>query len=339
MAKIAINGLGRIGRQVFKEIFDNFPELEIVATNDLFPDDQLGFLLKHDSNYGTWHRKVESGNAEDGFITIGGKKVLMFAERDPSKLPWKDLGIDIVIEATGVFRTREKAMMHINVGAKKVIITAPAKDEDITIVLGVNDKLLDPAKHTIISMASCTTNSIAPVIKVLQDKIGIKTGYLTTIHSYTVDQKLLDSPHKDWRRARAAAMNIVPTTTGAAKAVILVIPELKGKMDGMAVRVPTPTVSMSIFDAVMSRETTVNEMNDMLKEAHETYMKSILGYSEEPLVSMDYKGTTYSGVVDALSTQVINGNFIHVVSWYDNEWGYSARVADLTKLLSEKNRF
>ncbi|MEA3313253.1 MAG: type I glyceraldehyde-3-phosphate dehydrogenase [Caldisericota bacterium] len=339
MTKIAINGLGRIGRQVFKEIFDNFPELEIVAANDLFPCEQLGFLLKYDSNYGTWHRDVKVGNAEDRFITIDGKKISMFAERDPSKLPWKDLSVDIVIEATGVFRTREKAMLHINAGAKKVIITAPAKGEDITIVLGVNEKLLNPEKHSIISNASCTTNSIAPVIKVLQDKIGIKTGYLTTIHSYTVDQKLLDSPHKDLRRARAAAMNIVPTTTGAAKAVTLVIPELKGKMDGMAVRVPTPTVSMSIFDAVMNRETTIKEINNMMKEAHETYMRGILGYSEEPLVSMDYKGTIYSGVVDALSTQVINGNFMHVVSWYDNEWGYSTRVADLAKLLSEKNGF
>jgi glyceraldehyde 3-phosphate dehydrogenase len=339
MAKIAINGLGRIGRQVFKVIFDNFPELEIVAANDLFPNDQLGFLLKYDSNYGTWHREVKVDSVEDGFITVDGKKILMFAERDPSKLPWKDLDIDIVVEATGVFRTREKAMMHINAGAKKVIITAPAKDEDITVVLGVNEKLLDPAKHTIISMASCTTNSIAPVAKVLQEKIGFKTAYLTTIHSYTVDQKLLDSPHKDLRRARSAAMNIVPTTTGAAKAVALVIPELKGKIGGMALRVPTPTVSISILDAVMNRETTVQEINDMLKEAHETYMKGILGYSEEPLVSMDYKGSTYSGIVDALSTQVINGNFIHIVSWYDNEWGYSVRVGDLIKLLSDKAGF
>ncbi len=339
MAKIAINGLGRIGRQVFKVIFDNFPELEIVAANDLFPNDQLGFLLKYDSNYGTWHREVKVDSVEDGFITVDGKKILMFAERDPSKLPWKDLDIDIVVEATGVFRTREKAMMHINAGAKKVIITAPAKDEDITVVLGVNEKLLDPAKHTIISMASCTTNSIAPVAKVLQEKIGFKTAYLTTIHSYTVDQKLLDSPHKDLRRARSAAMNIVPTTTGAAKAVALVIPELKGKIGGMALRVPTPTVSISILDAVMNKETTVQEINDMLKEAHETYMKGILGYSEEPLVSMDYKGSTYSGIVDALSTQVINGNFIHIVSWYDNEWGYSVRVGDLIKLLSDKAGF
>ena len=332
MAKIAINGLGRVGRQVFKRIFEVFPELQIVATNDLFANDQLAYLLKHDSSYGTWDKEIKVG---DGFIDVGNKKVLMFTERDPSKLPWKDLGVDIVIEATGVFRDREKAMMHISAGAKKVIITAPAKNEDITIVLGVNDKLLDPSKHTIISNASCTTNSIAPVIKVLQDKFGIETGYLTTIHSYTIDQKLLDAPHrKDWRRGRSAAVNIVPTTTGAAEAVTLVIPELKGKMDGMAIRVPTPTVSISVFDAVMSRKTTVEEINAAMKEAHETYMKGILGYSEEPLVSMDYKGTTYSGIVDALSTQVI-GNLAHVVSWYDNEWGYSSRVADLTKLLAK----
>ncbi len=337
MAKIAINGLGRVGRQVFKRMFDTYPELEIVAANDLFPDDQLAFLLKHDSNYGVWDKDIKVG---DGYITIDGKKVLMFTEKDPTKLPWGDLGVDIVIEATGVFREREKAEMHIKAGAKKVIITAPAKGEDITIVLGVNDKLLDPAKHTIISNASCTTNSIAPVIKVLHDKIGVETGYLSTVHSYTVDQKLLDAPHKkDWRRARAAAINIVPTTTGAAQAVTLVIPELKGKLDGMAIRVPTSTVSITVFDAVMSRETFAEEINKVMKEAHETYMKGILGYSEEPLVSSDYKGTTYSGIVDALTTKVIQGKFAHVVSWYDNEWGYSCRVVDLAKLLSEKAGF
>lgn len=336
MAKVAINGLGRVGRQVFKRMFDTFPELDIVAANDLFPDDQLAYLIKHDSSYGTWERDVKVG---DGFITVDGKKVLMFAKRDPSELPWKELGIDIVIEATGVFRDREKAMMHINAGAKKVIITAPAKGEDITVVLGVNDKLLDPKKHTIISNASCTTNSIAPVVKVLQDKFGVISGYLTTVHSYTMDQRLLDAPHKkDWRRGRSAAINIVPTTTGAAQAVTLVIPELEGKMDGMAIRVPTPTSSISVFDAVMKRKVTVEEINAAMKEAHETYMKGILGYSEEPLVSMDYKGTTYSGIIDALSTRVV-GDLAHVVSWYDNEWGYSCRVVDLAKLLAEKAGF
>ncbi len=336
MAKVAINGLGRVGRQVFKRMFDTFPELDIVAANDLFPDDQLAYLIKHDSSYGTWERDIKVG---DGFITVDGKKVLMFAKRDPSELPWKELGIDIVIEATGVFRDRERAMMHINAGAKKVIITAPAKGEDITVVLGVNDKLLDPKKHTIISNASCTTNSIAPVVKVLQDKFGVISGYLTTVHSYTMDQRLLDAPHKkDWRRGRSAAINIVPTTTGAAQAVTLVIPELEGKLDGMAIRVPTPTGSISVFDAVMKRKVTVEEINAAMKEAHETYMKGILGYSEEPLVSMDYKGTTYSGIVDALSTRVV-GDLAHVVSWYDNEWGYSCRVVDLAKLLAEKAGF
>ena len=336
MAKIAINGLGRVGRQVFKRMFDTYPDLEIVATNDLFLNDQLAFLLKHDSNYGAWGRDIQVG---DGYITVDGKKVIMLTERDPSNLPWEDLGVDIVIESTGVFRERAKAEMHLKAGAKRIIITAPAKGEDITIVLGVNDKLLDPAKHTIISNASCTTNSIAPVIKVLEDKIGIETGYLSTVHSYTIDQKLLDSPHKkDWRRARAAAANIVPTTTGAAQAVTLVIPELKGKLDGMAIRVPTSTVSITVFDAVMKRKTTAEEINAIMKEAHETYMKGILGYSEEPLVSSDYKGTTYSGIVDALTTKVI-GNFAHVVSWYDNEWGYSCRVVDLAKLLADKAGF
>ena len=336
MAKVAINGLGRVGRQVFKRMFDTFPELDIVAANDLFPDDQLAYLIKHDSSYGTWERDIKVG---DGFITVDGKKALMFAKRDPSELPWKELGIDIVIEATGVFRDRERAMMHINAGAKKVIITAPAKGEDITVVLGVNDKLLDPKKHTIISNASCTTNSIAPVVKVLQDKFGVISGYLTTVHSYTMDQRLLDAPHKkDWRRGRSAAINIVPTTTGAAQAVTLVIPELEGKLDGMAIRVPTPTGSISVFDAVMKRKVTVEEINAAMKEAHETYMKGILGYSEEPLVSMDYKGTTYSGIVDALSTRVV-GDLAHVVSWYDNEWGYSCRVVDLAKLLAEKAGF
>jgi len=336
MAKVAINGLGRVGRQVFKRMFDTFPELEIVATNDLFPNDQLAFLLKHDTNYGEWKRDIQVG---DGYITIDGKKVIMLTERDPMNLPWGDLGVDIVIESTGVFRERAKTEMHLKAGAKKVIITAPAKGEDITIVLGVNDKLLDPAKHTIISNASCTTNSIAPVIKVLQDKFGIETGYLTTIHSYTIDQKLLDSPHKkDWRRARAAAANIVPTTTGAAQAVTLVIPELKGKLNGMAIRVPTPTVSITIFDAAMKKSVSAEEINTVMREAHNTYMKGILGYSEEPLVSMDYKGTTYSGIVDALTTKTIT-NFAHVASWYDNEWGYSCRVVDLTKLLANKAGF
>ena len=333
MTKIAINGFGRVGRQVFKRMFDVFPQLEIVAVNDLFPPEQLSFLLKHDSNYGTWDRDVK---VEDGFIVVDGKKVKIFAEKDPSRLPWRDLGIDIVIESSGVFTEREKSELHLKAGAKKVLITAPAKREDITVVLGVNENLLDVSKHTIISNASCTTNSIAPVIKVLQDKIGIERGYLITAHSYTQDQRLLDAPHKDPRRARSAATNIIPTTTGAAKSVTLTIPELKGKLDGMALRVPTPTVSISIFEAVMKRPTTAEEVNGFLKEASQTYMKGILGYTEEPLVSSDFKGITDSGVVDALTTKVIDGTLVNVVSWYDNEWGYSCRVADLTDLISRK---
>jgi len=333
MSKIAINGFGRVGRQVFRRIFEHYPEIDIVAVNDLFPPDQLAFLLKHDSNYGTWDAKI---SVEDEFIIVDGKKVRVFAEKDPSKLPWEDLGVDIVIESSGVFTNAEKAKLHLDQGAKKVLITAPAKNEDITVVIGVNEHLLDMSKHNIISNASCTTNSIAPVVKVLHDKIGIEKGFLTTVHSYTQDQRLLDSPHKDLRRARSAATNIIPTTTGAAKSIALVIPELKGKLDGLALRVPTPTVSISVFEAVMKKETTAEEVNAYIKEASETYMKGILGYTEEPLVSTDFKGTTYSGVVDALITKVVDKTLLNIVSWYDNEWGYSCRVADLTKIMIEK---
>ncbi len=333
MAKIAVNGFGRVGRQVFKRLVDVFPSLEIVAINDLFPVDQLAFLAVHDSNYGTWDKEIK---IEGTSIIVNGKTIKVFAEKDPSNLPWKDLGVDIVIESSGVFTTREKAMAHIAAGAKKVIITAPATNEDITVVIGVNESLLDMEKHVFISNASCTTNSIAPVIKVVNDKIGIEKGYLTTVHSYTQDQRLLDAPHKDPRRARSAATNIIPTTTGAAKAVALTIPDLKGKLDGMSLRVPTPTVSISVFEAVLKRNSTREEVNAFLKEASETYMKGILGYTDEPLVSSDFKGTTFSGVVDALTTKVVDGNFLNVVSWYDNEWGYSCRVADLTDLISKK---
>jgi len=277
MAKFAINGFGRVGRQVFKRMYEEYPELPIVAINDLFPPDQLAFLLKHDSNYGTWKRDIK---VEESFISVDGKKVKVFAEKNPENLPWKDLGIDVVIESSGVFTEREKSELHLKAGAKKVLITAPAKGEDITVVLGVNDNLLDMTKHVIISNASCTTNSIAPVIKVIHDKIGIERGYLITAHSYTQDQRLLDAPHKDPRRARSAATNIIPTTTGAAKSVTLTIPELKGKLDGMALRVPTPIVSISVFEAVMKRPTTKEEINAFLKEASETYMKGILGYTE-----------------------------------------------------------
>lgn len=336
MAKVAINGFGRVGRQVLKRLIKHYPEIDIVAVNDLFPADQLAFLLKHDSNYGTWDADIKVDN---GFIMVDGRKIQVFAEKDPSKLPWKDLGVDIVIESSGVFTDAEKAKAHLLAGAKKVMITAPAKNEDITVVIGVNDDKIDMSKHNIISNASCTTNSIAPVVKVINDKIGIEKGYLVTTHSYTQDQRLLDAPHKDPRRARSAATNIIPTTTGAAKAVALTIPELKGKLDGFALRVPTPTVSISVFEAVLKRPATAEEVNKYLKEASDTYMSGILGYTEEPLVSSDFKGTTFSGVVDALSTKVVDGNLLNVVSWYDNEWGYSCRVADLTKIMIEKAAF
>lgn len=333
MAKFVINGFGRVGRQVFKRMYEEYPELPIVAINDLFPPDQLAFLLKHDSNYGTWKRDIK---VEESFISVDGKKVKVFAEKNPENLPWKDLGIDVVIESSGLFTEREKSELHLKAGAKKVLITAPAKGEDITVVLGVNDNLLDMTKHVIISNASCTTNSIAPVIKVIHDKIGIERGYLITAHSYTQDQRLLDAPHKDPRRARSAATNIIPTTTGAAKSVTLTIPELKGKLDGMALRVPTPIVSISVFEAVMKRPTTKEEVNAFLKEASETYMKGILGYTEEPLVSSDFKGMTESGCIDALSTKVVDETLVNLVSWYDNEWGYSCRVADLADIIAKK---
>ncbi len=336
MAKVAINGFGRVGRQVLKRLIKHYPEVDIVAVNDLFPPDQLAFLLKHDSNYGAWDADIK---VENGFIMVDGRKIQVFAEKDPSRLPWKDLGVDIVIESSGVFTDAEKAKAHLLAGAKKVMITAPAKNEDITVVIGVNDDKIDMSKHNIISNASCTTNSIAPVIKVINDKIGIEKGYLVTTHSYTQDQRLLDAPHKDPRRARSAATNIIPTTTGAAKAVALTIPELKGKLDGFSLRVPTPTVSISVFEAVLKRPATADEVNRYLKEASDTYMSGILGYTEEPLVSSDFKGTTFSGVVDALSTKIVDGNLLNVVSWYDNEWGYSCRVADLTKIMIEKAAF
>lgn len=336
MAKVAINGFGRVGRQVFKRLFEHYPEIEVVAVNDLFSLEQLAFLLKYDSNYGVWNAEI---SVEDGFIYIGEKKVWAYAEKDPANLPWDDLDVDIVVESSGVFTDGEKAKAHISAGAKKVIITAPAKNEDITVVIGVNEDKLDLNKHTIISNASCTTNSIAPAIKVIHEKIGIEKGYLVTTHSYTQDQRLLDAPHKDLRRARSAATNIIPTTTGAAKAVGLVIPDLKGKLDGFALRVPTPTVSASVFEAVLKRNATTEEVNQYLKEASKTYLKGILGYTEEPLVSSDFKGTTLSGVIDALSTKVVDGNLLNILSWYDNEWGYSCRVADLVKIVAQKAGF
>jgi glyceraldehyde 3-phosphate dehydrogenase len=328
--KVAINGFGRIGRVVFREMMKR-GNFEVVAINDLTDTKTLAHLLKYDSVHGRFDGTVEV--TETGFL-VNGKEVKVFAEKDPNNLPWKDLGVDIVIESTGVFLNKEKSMAHINAGAKKVIITAPAKGEvDLTVVLGVNDELLSK-DHVVVSNASCTTNSIAPVIKVLNEKFGVKTGLLTTVHSFTNDQRVLDLPHRDLRRARAAAVNIIPTTTGAAKAVGIVIPELKGKLDGIAMRVPTPDGSITDLTVVVEKETTAEEVNAAMKEASETYLKGILGYTEEEIVSSDIIGTTFSGIFDASLTKVMDGNLVKVASWYDNEYGYSARVVDLAEKMA-----
>ncbi|MFH1453419.1 MAG: type I glyceraldehyde-3-phosphate dehydrogenase [Armatimonadota bacterium] len=330
--KVGINGFGRIGRQSLKAIMERHPDIEVVAVNDLTDTKTNAHLFMHDSNYGKFKGTVEvKGND----LVINGKVIKVLAERDPAQLPWKELGVEYVIESTGLFTSKEKASAHIAAGAKKVIISAPAKGEDITIVMGVNEDKYDPANHHIISNASCTTNCLAPPVKAIGDKIKIQKGFMTTIHAYTNDQKILDLPHKDLRRARAAALSIIPTTTGAAKAVALVIPELKGKFDGFALRVPTPTVSIVDFVAVLERDTTAEEINGILKEASEGKLKGILGFSEEPLVSMDYKEDERSSIVDAALTQAM-GNMIKVVSWYDNEWGYSCRVGDLISYMEKK---
>ena len=331
--RIGINGFGRIGRQVFKAIEGEYDdELEIVAVNDLMDPHTLAHLLKYDSTYGIFDLEVASS---DNSISVDDHEIKVFAERDPAKLPWGENGVDLVIESTGFFTDATKARAHIEGGAKKVIITAPAKNEDITIVLGVNEDSYDPAVHNIVSNASCTTNCLAPVAKVVLDKYGIRRGFMTTVHSYTGDQVLLDGPHKDLRRARSAAMNIVPTTTGAARAVALVIPELKGKFDGFALRVPTPTVSLIDFVAELENPTTVEELNEVFKEAADGDLAGILYYSDEPLVSTDYRGDSHSSIIDGLSTMVLEGNLVKVVAWYDNEWGYSCRVADLANMMAE----
>ncbi len=339
MVRVAINGFGRIGRQSFKAMLEYYPEeFEIVAINDLTDAQTLAHLLRYDSTYGAF----------DGEVTVTEKAIvvelddvryelLTLAERDPAALPWKELGVDIVIESTGRFTDAEKAKAHLAAGAKKVIITAPAKGEDITICLGVNDAKYDHEKHHIISNASCTTNCLAPVAKVLNDRFGIERGLMTTIHSYTMDQNLQDNVHKDLRRARAAAINMVPTTTGAAKAVALVIPELKGKFHGYAVRVPTPTVSMVDFSVLLSKKTSVEEINQAFIEASESEeLEGILGVTHDPLVSSDFIGTTYSSVVDLPLTMSMGDDFFKIVAWYDNEWGYSVRVADLTALVADR---
>jgi glyceraldehyde 3-phosphate dehydrogenase len=333
--KVGINGFGRIGRQSFKAMIENYPEvIEVVAVNDLMTPEVNAHLLKHDSNYGGFPGTVE---VEGNDLVVNGKKIQVIAERDPGALPWGDLGVDVVLESTGIFTKGPDAAKHIKAGAKKVIISAPAKEEDITIVLGVNEDKYDPAKHNIISNASCTTNCLAPVAKVIHDNFTIVKGLMTTIHSYTNDQRILDLPHKDLRRARAAALNMIPTTTGAAKALALVIPELKGKFDGLAMRVPTPTVSIVDFVAEVEKPVSVDEVNGVLKAAAGSgRMQNILGYTEEPLVSMDFKGDPRSSIVDAASTMVLEGNMVKILSWYDNEWGYSSRVADLINYIVSK---
>jgi glyceraldehyde 3-phosphate dehydrogenase len=333
--RIGINGFGRIGRQIFRIAWENHPDdVEVVAVNDITDTQTLATLLKYDSNYGRFPAMVKV--SESGF-DVDGKLIKTFAERDPGQLPWKDLGVDVVVEATGVFRDGKKAAVHREVGgAKKVIISAPAKPADsvdLTVVLGVNGDKYDPNKHHVVSNASCTTNCLAPVAKVLHDSFGIRRGLMTTIHSYTNDQRILDLPHKDLRRARAAALNIIPTTTGAAKAVSLVIPELEGRFDGFALRVPTPTVSIVDFVGEMDQNVTIDQVNDAFRAAAEGELKGILGYSEEPLVSMDLKGDERSSIVDGPLTNVQGGNMVKVIAWYDNEWGYSCRVVDLAQHL------
>lgn len=324
-ARVAINGFGRIGRMVFrKAILDE--HLDIVAINASYPPETLAHLIKYDTNHGPFNGEI---CAMDDHLLINGKKVLLLNNRNPEFLPWKNLGIDIVIEATGKFNHRDKAALHLNAGAKRVVLTAPGTNEDITIVMGVNENDLDINKHLVISNASCTTNCLAPVAKVLDEQFGIDNGLMTTIHSYTNDQNNIDNPHKDLRRARACAQSIIPTTTGAAKAMALVLPQLKGKLHGISLRVPTPNVSLVDLVVDLKREVTVNEINQAFKTAAEGSMAGIIEYCKEPLVSVDFNTNPHSAIVDALSTIVIGANKVKVLAWYDNEWGYSCRVVEL----------
>lgn len=330
--QVGINGFGRIGRNVFRAALNN-PEINIVAVNDLTDAKTLAHLLKYDSVHGILDAEVKvDGDA----IIVNGKRIQVLAERNPVDLPWGKMGVEIVVESTGIFTAKEKAEAHIQAGAKKVIISAPATGEDVTIVLGVNEDKYDPKNHHVVSNASCTTNCLAPFVKVLNDSFGVKRGMMTTVHSYTNDQQILDLPHKDLRRARAAAENIIPTTTGAAKAVGLVLPELQGKLNGFSLRVPTPNVSVTDLVAELDKSVTAEEINDALKTAAAGPMKGILDFSNEPLVSKDYNGNPHSSIVDGLSTMVIDGNMVKVVSWYDNEWGYSNRVVDLAVFMGKK---
>lgn len=332
--RVGINGFGRIGRQSMKAILERHAQdVEVVAVNDLTDTQTNAHLLRYDSTYGRFPGEVEA--TADSLI-VNGHKIKVIAQRDPAQIPWGDLGVQVVIESTGLFTDADKAAAHLKGGAKKVIISAPAKGEDITVVLGVNENSYDPAKHNIISNASCTTNCLAPAAKVLNDAFGIERGLMNTIHSYTNDQRILDQVHKDLRRARAAAANIIPTTTGAARALSLVIPELKGRFDGMSLRVPTVTVSVVDFVANVRKEVTKDEVNQAFKDAAAGPLKGILGYTDEPLVSSDFRGDPRSSVIDGLTTMVLGGTMVKVVAWYDNEWGYSNRVADLAHFVGQK---
>ncbi|MCP3682459.1 MAG: type I glyceraldehyde-3-phosphate dehydrogenase [bacterium] len=331
MVRVAINGLGRIGRLVLLAGI-NEKNLEFVAVNNLTPSKELAYLLKYDSVHGVSKEDIK---AKDNSIFINGKEVKVLSEKDPTKLPWKDLKIDIVVEATGIFRDKESASKHIEAGAKKVLISAPGKDPkpDITLVLGVNDKEYDKKKHDVISNASCTTNCLAPIVKVLNDAFGIKRGYMTTVHSYTSDQRLVDASHKDFRRGRSAAVSIIPTTTGAAKTVGEVIPEMKGKLDGISLRVPTPDGSVTDFVCELKKDVTAEQVNAEIKKAANGALKKILEYTEDPIVSIDIVHNPHSATFDAQSTMVMDGNFVKVLAWYDNEWGYSCRMVDVLKIL------
>jgi glyceraldehyde 3-phosphate dehydrogenase len=334
VTRIGINGFGRIGRQTLKAILERHGDaLEVVAINDLAPTATNAHLFKYDSTYGRYPGEVSAGDAS---ITVDGHEIRAFSEKDPAALPWKDLGVDIVLESTGIFTDATKASAHRDGGARKVIITAPAKNEDITLVLGVNEERYDPEQHHVVSNASCTTNGLALPAKVIFDTFGIERGLMTTVHSYTNDQNVLDVFHKDLRRARSAGQNIIPTTTGAAKALALVIPELQGRFDGFSLRVPTPTVSIIDFVAVTTRPVSAERANEALRAAADGPMQGLLGYTEEPLVSMDLKGDDRSSIIDAQSTMVAGDNLLKVIAWYDNEWGYSCRVADLAKYMADR---
>jgi glyceraldehyde 3-phosphate dehydrogenase len=329
--RVGINGFGRIGRNFLRAAYDD-PAIDILAVNDITDAKTLAHLLKYDSVHGAFKGKVETG---DGAIVVNGKSIKVFASKDPAALPWKDLGVQVAVESTGRFTDRAGAGKHLEAGAKKVVISAPGKEEDITVVMGVNEGKYDPAKHHIISNASCTTNCLAPVAKVVLQACGIKHGFMTTIHSYTNDQQILDLPHKDLRRARAAAMSMIPTSTGAAKAVGLVLPELKGKMHGISIRVPTPNVSLVDLVVEAGKPTTVDEVNGALRKAADGELSGILGFSTEPLVSTDYNGNALSSIVDGASTSVMDGTMVKVLAWYDNEWAYSCRVRDLIKYIAK----